>query len=222
MKDIARDLTPPAVWRLVKGMLKAPGTANAVIRGRERGPEFYDREFARSTDLKWHYCESRYYPFWTVLADRMLRNNISSVIDLGCGPGQFGALLRDKGIPKYLGVDFSHERISEAKKVCPEFDFACADVFETDLLETWEYDAVVCTEFLEHVRKDMGILRRVRSGTRLFGSVPNFAAWSHVRHFASAREVLNRYGSRLQEFTVDKHLATVEGAKYFLMEGIVR
>ena len=49
---------------------------------------------------------------WTVLADRIRRSGAKSVLDIGCGPGQFAACLFDMaGIETYTGLDFSAEAI---------------------------------------------------------------------------------------------------------------
>ena len=141
-------------------------------------------------------------------------------MDIGCGPGQLAALLRDKGLPRYVGIDFSSERIVHARRVCPDFDFVLADAFETDLFHTHSYDAVVCTEFLEHTVHDTGLIDKIRPGTRFYGSVPSFPGRGHVRHFENTQEILDRYGQQLQNLSVDPHLANAKGKRYFLMEGI--
>jgi len=131
-------------------------------------------------------------------------------------------LLHDKGIQKYLGIDFSTERIKQARIVCPEFDFVVANVFETDLLSNRDYEGVVCLEFLEHVERDVQLLERLRPGILFWGSVPNFGAKQHVRHFHKSIEVVQRYGDYFDDFRVDEHLANTRGTKYFLLEGITK
>ena len=42
-----------------------------------------------------------------------------------------GHLLADKGVPRYLGIDFSPARIRQARAVAPGYRFEVADVFET-------------------------------------------------------------------------------------------
>lgn len=140
-------------------------------------------------------------------------------LDIGCGPGQLAALLRDKGLESYLGFEFSSEHIEQARVACPEFDFAVADAFETDLFETRNYDAVICTEFLEHVDGDTDVLAKLSSGTHFFGSVPNFPGKGHVRHFEAEQEVENRYAPFFRSLRTDTFLRNTEGKKYFLMEG---
>ncbi len=197
-------------------------SAHASPRGSEQRPDYYD-ERARS-DPRWseHYTQSRYYPLWTILADRIRRHGALRVIDIGCGTGQLAALLRDQGVPAYLGLDFSPVRIELARQACPGFRFELADVFETDLLDSADYDLVLCTEFLEHVERDLDVLARLRPGVRFLGTVPSFPGPAHVRHFDSAGEVANRYGPALAALDVRTHLANPNGRRYFLLDGVTR
>jgi 2-polyprenyl-3-methyl-5-hydroxy-6-metoxy-1,4-benzoquinol methylase len=157
-----------------------------------------------------------------MIADRICHSKVSSILDIGCGPGQVAQLLRDKGVQKYLGIDFSSERIKHAKRICPEFDFVQTDVFKSDLLSNSHYDGVICLEFLEHVDRDVQVIEALRPGTRFWGSVPNFGAKQHVRYFHNCEEVIERYGNYFDDFKVDEHLANTLGAKFFVIEGIVK
>ena len=190
----------------------------SIKRARERGPEWYD-SFASRDHYRQHYTESEYHFLWSVIADRIVRADVTSVLDLGCGSGQLAVLLRDKGVRNYHGIDFSPEFIGLAKQRGLEFDFTLADVFETDLLETAQYEAVISTEFLEHVKGDLEIIGRIRPGTRCYATVPNFPFRSHVRHFRNATEVHDRYSKYFGEFRVDSFLANEKGKTYYLLEG---
>jgi SAM-dependent methyltransferase len=194
----------------------------AQADGSEQGPDWYDQSFDASEHWRSHYSESGYYFLWTVIADRILRAQADAVLDIGCGSGQLASLLRDKGIPRYLGLDFSPKRIAQARKVCPEFEFREVDVFATDILDTYDYDVVLSTEFLEHVERDLDVIAKVRSKKRFIGTVPNFPYVSHVRHFRDANEVSQRYQEYFTDFRVDTFLADPHVRKFFLVEGIKR
>jgi trans-aconitate methyltransferase len=219
LESIARELVPPVVVRLRRAVLSK---MRRPVQGAEQNADFYDQAFLRGDHWKKHYTESHYYPVWALLADRVVRANPNSVIDIGCGPGQVAALLRDKGIQRYTGVDFSTARIDQARKVCPEFTFLACDVFASDVLRTGDYDFVVCTEFLEHVDRDLAALDLIRPGTRFLGTVPNFGGEQHVRFFRNRAEVAERYSDRFRDFRVDEHLAHRSGTRYFILEGTKR
>lgn len=220
LKKVLKDWTPPAVWRLGQRLARHPVVA-PLYRGAERGADYYDHSFHTRDSWHEHYTESQYYPLWIIIADRIRQRGASAVLDIGCGPGQVATLLRDKGITNYVGIDFSHERIQQARKVCPELEFIEADIFQTDLLHTRQYDTVICTEFLEHVERDLEVIANIQSGVRFFGSVPNFAHAGHVRHFLEADSVQERYSPYFADFRIDSIWQNRGGViNRFLMEGI--
>jgi hypothetical protein len=120
----------------------------------------------------------------------------------------------------YYGFDFRPTRLVRARENCPGFQFEVADALTTDLFETWRYDAVIATEFLEHVERDLDVLDSIRPGSYFLGTVPNFPFVSHVRHFRSEAEVTERYAGRFFEFRVDTIIANERGKCFFLLEGI--
>ena len=193
------------------------------VTGRERDADWYDRIFEEEKE-GWskEYTNTSYYAMWSVMADRLQRQDVRNVLDIGCGPGQFAALLRDKGIQSYKGIDFSPKRIERAREVCPEFEFVAADAFEVDLFDGQSYDAVVCGEFLEHVERDLEILERIPAGTRVLLTVPNFPHDEHVRHFEDTRQVSERYGGHLEHFDLDVFTGGRSTHRFFLMDGTRR
>jgi len=218
MKRLLRDLVPPVLWRLLAG--QAPLKAGSKwTYGVEQPAEFYDETFESAEHWKQHYTSSRYYPLWTVIADRIQRQGTEKIVDLGCGPGQVACLMRDIQIDGYLGLDFSSARIAYAKQVCPEFTFVEADIFQSDVLQTAQYDTALIMEFLEHVEEDLSVLQRLRPRTYVLATVPNFPAAGHVRHFQSVDDVVKRYGNTIDKIRVDAVLENQKGKTYFLIEG---
>ena len=181
---------------------------------------FYDTSFRNHEHWRRHYTKSPFYPMWSVIADRICRSGVRSILDIGCGPGQVAQLLRDKGIEEYAGIDFSAERIKRARSVCSGFQFIEMDIFESAILSEHGYDAVLCLEFLEHVDRDLEVIERIRQGTQFWASVPSFGDKAHVRYFGDVEEVEDRYGAFFGEFRVDEHRVDDEGNKQFLLEGI--
>jgi 2-polyprenyl-3-methyl-5-hydroxy-6-metoxy-1,4-benzoquinol methylase len=192
-----------------------------LIEGKERPAEYYDRAFMRE---RWyeHYTKSEYYSIWTVIEDRISKKLPVTILDIGCGPGQFASFLNDRNYTDYIGLDFSKTAIEQAIKKCPHFEFIIADIFETDILTVKDYDLVICTEVLEHVENDFEILKRIKNGTRFIGTVPNFPYPSHVRYFKDAMEVNERYQRFFKTLNLKTHIADSKGTKFFLMEGILK
>jgi len=200
-----------------------------IGRGQAPEPEgvkdayWYDKAFTDIEQYRRHYTESGYYFIWTVIADRILRSDTLSVLDLGCGPGQLAWLLHDKGITAYHGIDFSPVTIRMARERGLPFTFAEGDLTKPETLdEVPLYDTVVTLEFLEHIEGDLDILARLKPGSRLIATVPNFPYVSHVRHFRDASEVADRYSALFSDFRVDTFLENARGKTFFLMEGVKR
>jgi len=150
----------------------------------------------------------------------MLRAGVRQVLDLGCGPGQVAALLYDKGMREYRGLDFSQKAIEIAKsRGVPGFEFQIRDLSQGDFANI-PHDCVVTLEFLEHVEFDIPLLSRIKPGTRVFATVPNFPYAGHVRWFDTVEQVAARYASLFSHFTVDAFLGNAKGKTFYLMEGV--
>ena len=221
-KEILREMTPPFLWKASRALRKAvaataPESAQWTY-GAEQPAAFYDQRFAERSGWKEHYSQSHYYPLWTVVVDRLMAAGAQRVVDVGCGPGQFACLLRDRGVTGYLGLDFSELRLAHARELCPGLRFEQADIFQSDILKSEDYDAVVLLEFLEHVERDLEVLRMVRPGALVLGTVPNFSDVGHVRCFRTASEVQARY-AMLDGIRVDALLMKPTGQTIFLIEG---
>ena len=180
---------------------------------------WYDNAYKNTPAYHVHYTDSNYYFIWNVIMDRIKRFNANSIIDLGCGSGQFGSLLFDNGIKNYLGIDFSEEAIKIARTVCPYYKFKHLDLTKNNILLTYSYDCVVTLEFLEHIEFDLEVLRQIKTGSKVFATVPNFPYVSHVRHFKNEMEVINRYKHLFSDLTVDSFIENSKGKTFFLLEG---
>ncbi len=209
-----RDFVPPVV---LKGKRWLKNRARSTAAG-VQSASYYDGVYGESEQYLRHYADSVYYASWTVLVDRMRRAQVRRVLDIGCGPGQFAALLKDHGFTDYQGLDFSARAIEMAGARVPSFRFTRADALTSELI-TGEYDIVISLEFLEHVEPDLEILARVRPGTHVLATVPNFPSHSHVRHFTSAGSVAERYGKVLDGLEVDEVQLNGRGTALYLLEG---
>lgn len=192
----------------------------SLLPSQERSPFYYNLTARLTQNLKLHYTSSRYYFLWAVIADRLVRAGSASLLDLGCGSGQFACFMRDKGINNYIGVDFSSYRIQLAKKTCPKYTFFQADIFSTDLFDLTAYDTVIALEFLEHIERDLEVLARVRQGSQVYATVPDFSSPGHVRYFKSAAQVESRYKSYFDTMKVDFFIAESGRKTYYLIDGV--
>ncbi|QDT52887.1 bifunctional 3-demethylubiquinone-9 3-methyltransferase/ 2-octaprenyl-6-hydroxy phenol methylase [Caulifigura coniformis] len=214
-----RGMTPPFLWKTGLKLGRRFGFVEKFQYGKEQPAAYYDQRFDLSDHWKLHYTRSHYYPLWTVVADRLRRAKVRTILDIGCGPGQVACLLRDRGFENYTGLDFSPNRVKAAKDCCPTLNFVVADIFASTVLEEHPYDCVLTMEFLEHIERDLEVLSRIRPGTFVLATVPNFPAAGHVRHFRDVDEVCQRYESLFSSLEVYAILADEGGRRHFVMEG---
>ncbi|MCA9181671.1 MAG: class I SAM-dependent methyltransferase [Planctomycetales bacterium] len=194
-----------------------------VKGGEEQSSKWYDSVYESSVHYRQEFYESSYYPTWMVIADRLMASGCDSVLDVGCGPGQFAQLLRFYGIRDYVGVDFSETAIAQAASRVPEYRFCVRDATRPVAFEGLgdSFDAVVCMEVLEHLDDDLAVVENFRRGVRCLCTVPNFPYESHVRHFASADEVLGRYRQFFENLAVLRIKGTRSDSEvFYLMDGV--
>ena len=204
---------------LAKRMLGRP-TVPPVVG--VAGADWYDQAYQSLPHYGEPFWQSHYYPIWLPIVDRIRRGHLDRVVDIGCGPGQFAAMLFAMGeITQYFGLDFSPQAVAMAEKACPRGHFSVGDATTTRLCLDTAHDVVVCMEVLEHVPKDEAVIRQFKPGVRAICTVPNFDYQSHVRHFAGEQDVRDRYSpyfDRLDVFPILGYHAPEH--TYFVMDGI--
>lgn len=186
----------------------------------EVGAEWYDDAYKHIGSYSLPYHHSHYYFIWCVIADRIKQAGIKRVLEVGCGSGQLAAFLIDQGVERYVGLDFSPQAVEMARKACPKGEFMVDDARTTSLHLNGCFEAIICTEVLEHVTEDKEIVARFSSGVRCLCTVPNFPYRSHVRHFTNATEVARRYGKFFVDFSVNTYRGHgANEVEYFLFDG---
>jgi SAM-dependent methyltransferase len=189
--------------------------------GTECGAQWYDRAYADTRTYHDHYTRSSYYPLWAVIVDRIRRDRIGRILEIGCGPGQLAAFFLDQGVASYAGLDYSAKAIELARLAAPRGEFVVGDARSSGIYAEFDHDAVICTEVLEHIEDDLLVVSRFLPAKRCLGTVPNFPYESHVRHFRDAGEVASRYGRFFRDIDVMTFRSpTDENVLYFLFDGI--
>ena len=165
-----------------------------------------------------HYKQSFYYPSWQKAMSYLspLERDIS-ILEIGCGAGQFANMLFDNGFTNYVGFDYAAEGVALAKQNNPERagQFVVGDAFQTGLMEK-EYGLVICFEVLEHVQNDLELLQRIRPGTQMLLSVPNFNDPYHVRYFKNKDEVWERYSQVVRISDISVSMLTQTNCLYYI------
>jgi SAM-dependent methyltransferase len=144
-----------------------------------------------------HQHEScQYSPLHLWLTDLIRRElakvTFSTLLDVGCGDGTKLTMLRPAPGCVVTGVDISPVAVAMAKETFPGGEFLTLDIQNTPL--PGKYEAVICSEVLEHVEADVSALENIRkacAGTLVL-TVPSgprdatLRRWGHVRHYPKA------------------------------------
>ena len=172
------------------------------VIGAERPPAWYDEMFDARAAYHSAYQDSPYYFLWSVIVDRIRRDGLRSVLEIGCGTGQLAAYLLDQGVESYLGIDFSPRGIEYARLHAPGGRFVVEDALASNVYTEEEHDVLVCTEVLEHISEDLAVVARFRPRARCIFSVPSYDSAGHVRFFNEQTAVAERYGQYFADLDI--------------------
>lgn len=176
LKDAARRV--PGVLALHDRFF----TAEAVTR--RNTPRAYERLYRSPRLLEQYLNESR-LRFYAEVAARVAERRPRSVLDAGAGTGH---LLREVAarLPdaELVGVDRSRQAIVRGRESVPKARWIRSDLERLELPE--RFDAVLCTEVLEHVERPAAVVRHLLAhlapGGRAIVTVPDGALDSWPGH----------------------------------------
>jgi len=95
-------------------------------------------------------------------ADLMGRNNISSVLDIGCGPGTKLARMIRPVCQDILGVDLESS-VTVARGLHPDLLFEPIDLDHPGVLGDRTFDLIICADVIEHLADPRVLLENIRS-----------------------------------------------------------
>lgn len=170
---------------------------------KEASNKYYDAVYKNSEKYRISAENTVYVEMWEKIIKIITQNRYKSILDFGCGPGQFAEFIKRK-IPEinYTGIDFSAEAIKIAKKKNPTCNFVKSKIPIYNLNSKFHFDVIICTEFLEHVDIDREILDHIPENSPVIASVPNFYSFGHVRFFNSEEEIKARYASFFSQLKI--------------------
>jgi SAM-dependent methyltransferase len=102
------------------------------------------------------------------------------VLDVGCATGFLAQRLQARGAT-VVGLELDERAAAEARRYCEAVHVGDVETMELPL-EPGSFDAIVCGDFIEHLRDPQAFLARIRpfltpDGT-LALSTPNIANWA--------------------------------------------
>ncbi|MGQ7254025.1 methyltransferase domain-containing protein [Vreelandella titanicae] len=200
----ARSIITSAIYEAESCSKNVPLTAYAIQQELEYeatvefsievSHRFYDAVYQSSEKYASNSDQSVYVPVWNKVLNIFNNNKFKSVVDIGCGPGQFAEYALNN-MPElvYSGFDFSAVAISQAKRRASGAEFIVGNAFSSQLLIENAADVYVLLEVLEHIEQDLELLESMPGGASIVFSVPNFDSFGHVRFFLDKEEVFDRY-----------------------------
>ena len=121
-----------------------------------------------------------YYRYPRMDVVKLLPEEITSLLDVGCGSGAFGEVVRDKWSCRVVGVELNPAAAATARLVLDEV--IEGDINDLNLEE--RFDVITVNDVLEHVEDPEGLLENllelVTPDGQLVVSIPNVAHWSIV------------------------------------------
>lgn len=125
------------------------------------------------------------------MIERLPVDPSAAILEIGCGSGETGAMaLARRRAARYVGVELMSEPAAAAAERLS--DVIVGDVERLDLpFQAAEFDALILSEVLEHLREPEGVLNRlgrfVRPGGSVLASSPNIAHWKVIRELVQGR-----------------------------------
>lgn len=165
--------------------------------------DYYDAVYGKDNHYREDGAALEHAKHFSLICDLLDSDGAQSVLDLGCGPGQFGQYLRSRMSIPYLGVDYSPVAIRSATdRHVPDAEFQVLDITTSDLPDCAPTTSIVCTEVLEHMLEDEALIAKIPAGHPCYCSVPSYHTFGHVRHFADEACVRDRYSQYFDGFVV--------------------
>lgn len=112
------------------------------------------------------------------------------ILDVGCGTGLLGRALKEASPERYVaGITHSEQEAELAGAVLDKV--VIADLETSDFRELGEFDCIICSHVLEHLRNPAEVLRRLRAVLAIDGviliALPNVLYWRQRMQFLMGR-----------------------------------
>lgn len=123
-------------------------------------------------------------------------DNAERVLDIGCGNGAFGLILKQKYDVETWGIELVEEQGMQAQKVLDKVFIGACETYLNDLPENY-FDAIFFNDVLEHLFNPYEVLAIIRNKLSSKGvvisSIPN------VRHYKNFKQLFFKKNWDYQE-----------------------
>src|SRR5271156_6060058 len=122
----------------------------------------------------------------------LLSPSVRSILDIGCGAGDNARVIRLKQpTAQIVGITLSSEEAGLAKQYLADVHVVDLDSSDLSFLGDCQFDAVILSHVLEHLKDPVAVLRRVLSYLRIGGqmliAVPNVLEYKCRLRFLTGR-----------------------------------
>jgi 2-polyprenyl-3-methyl-5-hydroxy-6-metoxy-1,4-benzoquinol methylase len=118
----------------------------------------------------------------------LVPESVTSLLDIGCAKGSFGALVKSQRTCRVVGIELNPV-VAETARRCLDQVFI-GDALQVDPGE--RFDCVTCLDILEHIAQPDKLVNRIchdflQPGGYLIASIPNVGHWSIVADLLAGR-----------------------------------
>lgn len=169
--------------------------------------------------------------FFDVLAQADGLGPTDSIVDVGCGYGDFFDFMRSRGWHgSYFGIDINPQLIEEGQRLYPEAELSVVDIQTTSLDRVWDWciccqaltSATEAVPFIDHFESMLRIMWGLCRKGLVFNLLSPLADYTHPVHARPPlSDVLATVNKLTNRFTVRHDYMPYEYAIYAYKENAI-
>jgi ubiquinone/menaquinone biosynthesis C-methylase UbiE len=149
--------------------------------------------------------------------------NGKTILDIGCGTGQFAMYCIENGASKVLGIDISRNMIDQAKKENKheKIDYICTPI-EDLKLQNQTFDIIISSLAIHYIKNYSALIKKV---SRLLNQDGEFT-FSTEHPIVTARKEMNNWvkdkeGNRLH-WALDNYQEEGKREQHWYIDGVIK
>ncbi len=157
---------------------------------------------------------------------KLIPETATNILDIGCGNGALGALLKQQNGAKVTGITFSEKEFGLAMPLLDNIYLADLNIFDFDRLPP-AFDCIICSHVLEHLYEPWDVVKKLEQillpGGRLIIALPNVLYYKQRLQFLLGRFRYSKAGGLMDNthfrfFDWESALTVLEGLSLTLLK----